>query len=162
MFNPPRAPLPPVPGLPQPEAVPADKFARRVKEIAPRQLSDTEVEDLSQQSACTYCRGYHVRACPKLKRISFHSNGNTAEVEFWPPAEVDWTGVVFLDQGGIDDDIEGTTYHALHLLLETLNRPAVLAQVRRRADRGDVESAVYRLRHLLDTRAASVVDSGAE
>lgn len=162
MFQPPNAPLPPVPGLPQPEAVPADRFARRIAEIAPRPLSDAEVEDLSQQSACTYCRGYHVRACPKLKRISFHANGNTAEVEFWPPSEVNWEGVVFLDQGGIEDDIEGTTYHALALVLDTINRPGVAAQVKRRANRKDVEAAVYQLRHLLDIRSASVVDSRTE
>jgi len=33
--------------------------------------------------ACKHCGGIHARACPRVKRMTFHPNGSLAEIEFW-------------------------------------------------------------------------------
>ena len=59
--------------------------------------------------ACTDCGGIHHRACPRIKRKSFHPNGNLIEVEYW--AEFDDTGVIWpedaFDPSDPDDSDEG-------------------------------------------------------
>jgi hypothetical protein len=32
---------------------------------------------------CTDCGGYHLRACPRVKRQVWLGNGNRIEVEYW-------------------------------------------------------------------------------
>lgn len=40
------------------------------------------------ESACKHCGGYHLRACPRIKRIAWigegAGTGNEVEVEYWP------------------------------------------------------------------------------
>lgn len=36
------------------------------------------------ERSCDDCGGYHLRACPRVKRIATHPNGNRIEVEYWP------------------------------------------------------------------------------
>lgn len=45
--------------------------------------------------ACTHCGGRHDRACPRVKRMSFHPNGSLAEVEFWPHGKWDEAGIIW-------------------------------------------------------------------
>lgn len=33
---------------------------------------------------CGHCGGVHVRACPRVKRMAWHPNGQLSDVEFWP------------------------------------------------------------------------------
>jgi hypothetical protein len=32
---------------------------------------------------CKHCGGIHARACPRVRRLAYHSNDHLAEVEFW-------------------------------------------------------------------------------
>lgn len=53
-------------------------------------LSETERLALRQvfpdrpEKACDDCGGYHLRACPRIKREEMHANGNRIAVEYWP------------------------------------------------------------------------------
>jgi hypothetical protein len=45
---------------------------------------------------CSHCGGRHVRACPRVKEMRFHPNGNLAAVMFWRDDQ--WsTGMVFFE-----------------------------------------------------------------
>lgn len=44
-------------------------------------------------TACEHCGGLHQRACPRVKRIEKHPNGNVTAVTYW--RKWDQTGVVF-------------------------------------------------------------------
>jgi hypothetical protein len=35
------------------------------------------------EGLCTDCGGYHLRACPRIKRLVLLGNGNRTEVEYW-------------------------------------------------------------------------------
>ena len=39
---------------------------------------------ITDTKPCMHCGGWHARACPRLKRMSWHPGGSLAEVEFWP------------------------------------------------------------------------------
>lgn len=53
--------------------------------VLPPELVPTDVAAAVQRMPnCTHCGGRHVRACPRVKRMSFHPNGALAAVEFWP------------------------------------------------------------------------------
>ena len=50
------------------------------------------------EKACDDCGGYHLRACPRVKRIVTLGNGNRTEVEYWPQwddSETIWPEDVF-------------------------------------------------------------------
>jgi hypothetical protein len=32
---------------------------------------------------CLHCGGAHARACPRVRRMAWHPNGQLAEVDFW-------------------------------------------------------------------------------
>jgi hypothetical protein len=68
-----------------------------------RSLTEEESTELSDTATCTFCFGWHVRACPRVKSMSWHMNHGLASVEFWPDSEIDWTGVIW-DDGGDDTD----------------------------------------------------------
>jgi hypothetical protein len=42
---------------------------------------------IKSTEACAHCRGYHARACPRVKRMKWHPDGKIAEVEFWADGE---------------------------------------------------------------------------
>lgn len=42
------------------------------------------VFDSRPEKACLDCGGYHLRACPRIKRQVWLGNGNRTEVEYWP------------------------------------------------------------------------------
>ena len=49
---------------------------------------------------CRDCGGYHMRACPRVKRQVWLGNGNRVEVEYWQQwddSEVIWPEDVFDD-----------------------------------------------------------------
>lgn len=61
--------------------------------VTPQELTDgkddqaltAELADaLRQVPPCSHCGGRHVRACPRVKRMSFHPSGALASVDFWP------------------------------------------------------------------------------
>ncbi len=46
------------------------------------------------ESACRHCGGYHLRACPRIKKQEFLGNGNETSTEYWPRAE--WEDVDYI------------------------------------------------------------------
>lgn len=34
-------------------------------------------------NACRHCGGSHARACPRVRRLEFHTSGTLASAEFW-------------------------------------------------------------------------------
>ena len=97
----------PQPGLDQSAANLAQlqRLQRLRDQSQHRALTGVEQAELEKEPACVHCGGFHARACPRVKRIAFHAgSGQIAEVEYWPHSEVSWTGVVFEDVGGGEDE----------------------------------------------------------
>lgn len=65
-----------------------------------------ELVERVKANTCRHCGGAHARACPRVRRLAFHPNGNLAEVEFWAAAEWSDEHVIFPDQL-VTDDSEG-------------------------------------------------------
>lgn len=53
---------------------------------------------------CQDCGGYHLRACPRVKRKCFHANGNLIEVEYWSDRDYDDSETVYPEDAY--DDVE--------------------------------------------------------
>jgi hypothetical protein len=57
--------------------------------VTERQLNETgstEVNDewdIFRARQCKHCLGAHARACPRVRRLEWHPNGQLAAVEFW-------------------------------------------------------------------------------
>jgi hypothetical protein len=60
-------------------------------------------EALRKIPACSHCGGRHVRACPRVKRMSFHPNGALAAVEFWSDGKWSDEHVLWDEQIGHDE-----------------------------------------------------------
>jgi len=138
---------------------------REMERRLQRSLTEEEIEQLDGNT-CMHCGGYHARACPRVKRLEFHPNGTPAVVEFWPAREVDWTGVLFEDQGDPDessfirvDDLD----EDISLLISTLTGRDGLVGVRnalrRHPCREHVAQAVHRLEALIEVARHGTVDS---
>lgn len=68
------------------------------------------VEDPKTKS-CDHCKGYHTRACPRVKRITFYPPDpdgvmQVKEVEFFPHGEWPHESVIFADSLPIIGDEE--------------------------------------------------------
>jgi hypothetical protein len=59
-----------------------------------------------RDNACRHCGGSHPRACPRVRRLEFHQNGNIASVEFWPPGKWPDEDVLWPEQLPPDPDME--------------------------------------------------------
>jgi hypothetical protein len=42
---------------------------------------------------CQHCRGSHMRACPRVRELSFHPDAKLARVKFWPDGQWSTDGV---------------------------------------------------------------------
>jgi len=117
-----------------------------------RPVTEAEAEELEKHDPCGHCGGYHARACPRVKRMEWAPNGAiVVAVEFWPWAEVDWTGVLFTDvtdDGDVAVDISD---------LDTL---LTWAEHQGTEFKSDVGFAIRRLRLVLEEQRA--VQSGGE
>lgn len=70
-----------------------------------RALSEEEQAELAEEKPCIHCGGFHVRQCPRVKRIVFNQGGQGIhEVEYFAASEIDWTGVLFEDAADADQD----------------------------------------------------------
>jgi hypothetical protein len=54
------------------------------------------VFDSLPASACLDCGGFHLRACPRIRRQVWLGNGNRVEVEYW--AEWDDSEVIYPEE----------------------------------------------------------------
>jgi len=65
----------------------------------PPKLTDEEREgyreQLKQGKACVQCGGFHLRACPRVKRLVMRNAEEIAEVEFWPDGQWPKDNVIF-------------------------------------------------------------------
>jgi hypothetical protein len=65
------------------------------------------------REVCPDCGGYHWRACPRVKRKTFHPNGNIVEVEYWQDwddSEVFWPEEIWDDEEEDNDDAAGPVH----------------------------------------------------
>jgi hypothetical protein len=44
----------------------------------------TEMLRMFRAQTCRHCGGAHARACPRVRRLTFHPDAKLATVEFWP------------------------------------------------------------------------------
>lgn len=59
-------------------------------------------EELAKIPRCQHCGGQHARACPRVRRLTFHPSGVLAEVEFWADGRWPTDNVIWPEQ--ITDD----------------------------------------------------------
>lgn len=90
-------------------ATPAGESAHRYHQallaMTPPAAEEPLTEDAKAQLAqyfsagevCAHCKGIHVRACPRVKKMAYHESGTLAEVEFWPDGKWPTDNVVFPD-----------------------------------------------------------------
>lgn len=57
-----------------------------------------DVVQLARLKPCSHCGGHHVRACPRVKKMSWHPNAGIASVEFWSDGEWSDEHVLWPDQ----------------------------------------------------------------
>lgn len=57
-----------------------------------------DVPALARLKPCSHCGGHHVRACPRIKKMSWHPNAGIASVEFWPDGKWPDKHVLFPDE----------------------------------------------------------------
>lgn len=50
------------------------------------------------QRCCQHCGGLHTRACPRVRSISYSSDGKPSQVDFWPDGRWPTDGVLWLDE----------------------------------------------------------------
>jgi hypothetical protein len=64
----------------------------------PDDLTPAEIAalwDAYRQRRCGHCGAVHARACPRIRRLEFHPNGQIATVEFWPPGKWPQDGLMW-------------------------------------------------------------------
>jgi|SRR6185437_9821820 len=97
------------------ESVPAGHaaaYADALDAIAAPPPTEMTAEDRADMRArfkrgegCSHCGGYHLHACPRVRRFSFHTNGEIAQVEFWPDGRWPTDHVIFPEQA-VDPESE--------------------------------------------------------
>lgn len=68
---------------------------RRYLKLDDKPQFDAEtIKTLQARKTCDHCGGWHVRSCPRVKRLRFaETNGKLVEVEFWQQWSTE--GIVF-------------------------------------------------------------------
>jgi hypothetical protein len=126
-----------------------------------RPATEAEIDALDEAiGKCSHCGGYHVRACPRVRKIEWHPNNMIASVEFWPALDVDWSGVIFEDTDSGDDtgDVQ-VDESDLDLVLRWLEDP----DTEKRLPPSDGRiNAVRRLRLVLEEQQAVQSTDGSE
>lgn len=67
----------------EPLALPAGTEAPQPAELD-AELDPELIARIRAAPRCSHCGGVHVRACPRVRSMSWHPNGTIASVEFWP------------------------------------------------------------------------------
>jgi hypothetical protein len=44
---------------------------------------------------CMHCGGVHLRACPRVRKITWHSDGTCLGAEYWPAGQWSDEGIVW-------------------------------------------------------------------
>jgi hypothetical protein len=75
-------------------------MSKRVRIKRPKQVdveSKISFEEFESMK-CAHCGGAHLRACPRIKKMSFHQSGNLAEIEFWQDGQWDTSNIMWPEQ----------------------------------------------------------------
>lgn len=60
----------------------------------------------SGQKPCLHCGGIHLRACRRVKKIKWHTDGTTLEAEYWPDGRWDTADITWPEEA-YEPDEEG-------------------------------------------------------
>lgn len=71
--------------------------------LTPQQKRDAQ-QIFAEGKACPDCGGIHQRACPRIKRLELHPNGNRIGVTYFK--SFDDTGVIWPDDAYDPDEEE--------------------------------------------------------
>ncbi len=58
------------------------------------------------QSPCLHCGGVHLRACRRVKSVTWHNDGSVISAEYWPDGQWSEDGIVWPEDAYEDDDDE--------------------------------------------------------
>jgi hypothetical protein len=56
------------------------------------------------QLACLHCGGIHLRACRRVRSITWNADGSVASAEYWKDGQWDESGIVWPDDAYDDDE----------------------------------------------------------
>jgi hypothetical protein len=56
------------------------------------------------QLPCLHCGGIHLRACRRVKAITWHTDGSTTSAEYWPDGTWDESGITWPEEAYEDDE----------------------------------------------------------
>ena len=87
-------PLPPVEGI---DADTRAWLTEKVDLVGELGFSTGETHPRWEAMQCPYCQGIHFRACPRVKSLRYHENGQLARVDFWPDGTYDDSDVIWPD-----------------------------------------------------------------
>lgn len=63
----------------------------------------------SGQRACLHCGGIHLRACRRVKSITWHPDGSTTGAEYWPDGQWDDSNITWPEEAYEEDTPEEMT-----------------------------------------------------
>jgi hypothetical protein len=82
----------------------------KIKDVKKSNKNDVESSltwDEFNAQQCSHCGGAHLRACPRIKKMVFHTSGTLSEIEFWPDGVWDKTNVLWpesiVDRGEVNE-----------------------------------------------------------
>ena len=55
---------------------------------------------------CVHCGGVHLRACRRVHRVRWHTDGTVLEAEYWPDGQWDESGIVWPEDAYEEQDEE--------------------------------------------------------
>lgn len=54
---------------------------------------------------CIHCGGVHLRACARVKKISWHPDGTLIGAEYWPAGQWSADGIIWPEDAYEDDEV---------------------------------------------------------
>jgi hypothetical protein len=77
-------------------------MSRKIRIRKPKEKKKNSDEQLTfaefEGMRCAHCGGAHLRACPRVKRMIFHTSGALNEIEFWADGQWDKTNVAWPEE----------------------------------------------------------------
>jgi hypothetical protein len=75
--------------MPDPELSPEERDAAR-------QIFEGRAQN--GQQSCLHCGGIHLRACRRVKAITWHNDGSVISAEYWPDGTWDESNITFPEE----------------------------------------------------------------
>ena len=83
------------------DAVTGDRLSAEERAAA-RQIFEGKAT--SGQKACIHCGGIHLRACRRVKRMTWHPDGSIIEAEYWPDGAWDDSNITWPEEAYEEDE----------------------------------------------------------